>query len=98
MVNVAVAATAVLDNKYFEIAFAQNLVQYRNWGNDIAGLQTKRIYCHKNGLKTQGILITSFEHVLMVKPLIYRILLSCHKRHQTFQGSKSFSSSFNKQS
>ena len=96
MVNVAVAVTAVLDNKYFEVVFGQNRAEYRNWGNDITGLQTNRIYCHINGLKTQRILITSFEHVFMVKPLIYEILLSCHKRHQIFQASKGFSSRFNK--
>ena len=38
-------------------------------GMHIMGLQTDRIYCHINGLKTQHILIASFEHVLMVKPL-----------------------------
>ena len=96
MVNVAVAVTAVLDNKYFEVVFRQNRAEYRNWGNDITGLQTNRIYCHINGLKTQLILITNFEHVLMVKPLIYEILLSCHKRHYIFQASKGFSGSFNK--
>ena len=47
-------------------------------------------------LKTQLILITNFEHVLMVKPLIYEILLSCHKLHYIFQASKGFSGSFNK--
>ena len=52
MVNVAVAVTAVLDNKYFEVVFRQNRAEYRNWGNDITGLQTNRIYCHINGLKT----------------------------------------------
>ena len=41
-------------------------------------------------------LITNFEHVLMVEPLIYKILLSCHKQHQIFQASKGFSGSFNK--
>ena len=41
-------------------------------------------------------LITSSEHALMVKSLIYEILLSCHKRHQIFQASKGFSGSFNK--
>ena len=61
---------AVLDNKYFEVAFWQNRAEYKNLGKDITGLQTNRIYCHINGLKTQWILITSFEHVLMVKPLI----------------------------
>ena len=35
MVNVAVAVAAVLDNKYFEVAFGQNRAEYRNWGNDI---------------------------------------------------------------
>ena len=84
MVNVVVAVTAVLYNKYFEVVFGQNRAEYRNWGNDITGLQTNRIYCHINGLKTQRILITSFEHVLMVKPLIYEILLNCHKWHQIF--------------
>ena len=92
----AVAVTAVLDNKYFEIVFAQNRAEYRYRGNDITGLQTKRIYCHINGLTTQRILITNFEHVLMVEPLIYKILLSCHKQHQIFQASKGFSGSFNK--
>ena len=49
----------------------QNLAEYRNGGNDITGLQTNRIYCHIiNSLKIQQILITSFEHALMVKPLI----------------------------
>ena len=96
MVNVVVVVTAVLDNKYFEVVFRQNRAEYRNWGNDITGLQTNRIYCHINGLKTQLILITNFEHVLMVKPLIYEILLSCHKRHYIFQASKGFSGSFNK--
>ena len=76
--------------------FGQNRAEYRNWGNDITGLQTNRIYCHINGLKTQLILITNFEHVLMVKPLIYDILLSCHKLHYIFQPSKGFSGSFNK--
>ena len=80
-----------------QIIFGQNRAEYRNWRNDITGLQTNRIYCHVNGLKTQRILITSFEHVLMVKPLIYEILLSCHKRHQIFQASKGFSGRFNKQ-
>ena len=94
--NVAVAGKAVLDNKYFEVVFGQNRAEYRNWGNDITGLQTNRIYCHINGLKTQRILITSFEHVLMVKPLIYEIFLSCHKRHQILQASKGFSDRFNK--
>ena len=70
MVNVAVAVTAVLDNKYFEVVFGQNRGEYRNRGNDITGLQSNIIYCHINGLKTQLILITNFEHVLMVKPLI----------------------------
>ena len=60
------------------------------------GLQTNKIYCHINGLKTQRILITSFEHVLMVKPLVYEISLSCHKRHQIFHTSKGFSGRFNK--
>ena len=55
------------------MVFGQNRAEYRNWGNDITGLQTNRIYCHINGLKTQLILITNFEHVLMVKPLIYEI-------------------------
>ena len=94
--NVAVAVKAVLDNKYFEVAFWQNRAEYRNWGNDITGSQTNRIYCHINGLKTQRILITTFEHILMVKPLIYEILLSHHKRHQIFQASKGFSDRFNK--
>ena len=94
--NVAVVVTAVLDNKYFEVVFGQNRAEYRNWGNDITGLRTNRIYCHINGLKTQRFLITSFEHVFMVKPLIYEILLSCHKRHQIFQAFKAFSGSFKK--
>ena len=94
--NVALAGKAVLDNKYFEVVFGQNRTEYRNWGNDITGLQTNRIYCHINGLKTQRILITSFEYVLIVKPLIYEIWLSCHKRHQIFQAFKGFSGSFNK--
>ena len=54
------------------------------------------MYCHINRLKTQQILITNFEHVLMVEPLIYKILLSCHKQHQIFQASIGFSGSFNK--
>ena len=78
------------------MVFGQNRAEYRNWGNNITGLQTNRIYCHINGLKTQLILITNFEHVLMVKPLIYEILLSCHKRHQILQVSKRFIGSFNK--
>ena len=41
-------------------------------------------------------LITNFEHVLMVEPLICKILLSCHKQHQIFPASKGFSGSFNK--
>ena len=82
MVNVVVAVTAVLDNKYFEVVFGLNRAEYRNWGNNITGLQTNRIYCHINGLKTQRILITSFEHVHMVKPLIYKILVSSHKQHK----------------
>ena len=51
--------------------FAQNRAEYRNRGNDITGLQTKRIYCHINGLKTQQILITNFEDVLMVENNIW---------------------------
>ena len=81
---------------HFSWLFEQNRAEYRDWGNDITGLQTNRIYCHTNGLKTQRILIASFEHVLMVKTLIYEILLSCHKRHQIFQASKGFSGRFNK--
>ena len=96
MVNVTVAVAAILDNKYFEVVFGQNRAEYRNWGNDITGLQTNRIYCHINGLKTQLILITNFKHVLMVKRLIYEILLSCHKLHYIFQASIGFSGSFNK--
>ena len=96
MVNVAVAVVAVLDSKYFEVVLGQNQAEYRNWGNNTMGLQTNRIYCHINGLKTQLILITNFEHVLMVKPLIYEILLSCHKLHYIFEASKGFSGSFNK--
>ena len=76
--------------------FGQNRAEYRNWGNDITGLETNRIYCHINGLKTKLILITNIEHVLMVKPLIYEILLSFHKRHYIFQAFKRFSGSFNK--
>ena len=76
--------------------FVQNRAEYRNRGNDIAGLQTNKIYYHINGLKTQRILITSFEHALIVKPLIYDTMLSSHKRHQIFQVSKEFSGSFNK--
>ena len=41
-------------------------------------------------------LITSSEHDFMVKPLIYEILLRCHKRHQIFQASKGCRGSFNK--
>ena len=41
-------------------------------------------------------LITNSEHVLMFEPLIYKILLSCHKQHQIFQASKGFGGSFNK--
>ena len=78
--------------------FVQNRAEYRNRGNDIAGLQTNRIYYHINDFKTQRILITSFEHALLVKPLIYDILLSSHKRHQIFQASKEFSGSFDKHS
>ena len=55
MLNVAVAVTAVLDNKCFEVVFAQNLTEYRNRGNDVTGLQTNRINCHINGLKTHWI-------------------------------------------
>ena len=91
MVNVAVAVTAVLDNKYFEDVFAQKRAEYKNREKDIVGLQTKRIYCHINGLKIQQILITSSKHVLMVKLLIYEILLNCHKWHQIFQAFKWFS-------
>ena len=76
--------------------FGQNGAEYKNWGNGIRGLQTNKIYCHINGLKTQRILITIFEHVLMVKPLIYEILLICHKQHQVFQASNGFSGRFNK--
>ena len=75
---------------------AQNRGKYRNRGNDITGLQTNRTYGHINGLQTQRMLITNFEHILMVEPLIYKILLSCHKQHQIFQASKMFSGSFNK--
>ena len=50
--------------------FAKNRAEYRNRGMDTMGLQTNQIYCHINGLKTQRILITNFEHVLMVEPLI----------------------------
>ena len=64
--------------------FGENRAEYRNWGTDTTGLQTNRIYCQINGLKRQLTLITNFEHVLMVKPLIYKILLSCHKRHYIF--------------
>ena len=76
--------------------YCRNQAEYRNRGNYITGLQTNRIYCHINGLKKQGILITRLEHVLMVKPLIYEILLICHKWHQIFQASKRFSRIFDK--
>ena len=56
-------------------------------GNDTC-LQTNRIYCHINGLKTRRILITSFEHVLMIKALIFELLLRCHKRTKHFRLSK----------
>ena len=59
-------------------------------------LQTNRIYCHIYGLKTQWMLIKNFERALMVEPLIYKTLLSCHKQHQIFQASKGFSDNFNK--
>ena len=59
-------------------------------------VQTNRIYCHINGFKKQRILIVIFENVLRVKPLIYKILLSCHKRNQIFQASKGFSCRLNK--
>ena len=87
---------AVLDNKYFEVIFLQNRAEYRNWGSNITGLKTNRIYSHINGLKTQRILITSFEHILMVKPLIYKLSVCCHKRHQIFQAFKKFNDSLNK--
>ena len=38
MVNVVVAVTAVLDNKYFEVVFGLNRAEYRNWGNNITDL------------------------------------------------------------
>ena len=94
MVNVVATVTAVLENKYSEVVFGQNRAEYRNRRNDITSLQINRIYCHINGLKTQRILITSFEHVLMVKTFIYEILLSFQKRHQIFQASKGFSGRF----
>ena len=56
------------------LLFVQNRAEYGNGGNDITGLQTNITYCHINGLKTQRILITSFEHVLKVKPLIYELI------------------------
>ena len=87
---------SVLKHMFEGLLFGQNRAEYRNWGNNITALQTNRIYCHINGLKTQKFLITSFEHVLMIKPLIYEIWLSCHKRHQIFQAFKAFSGSFKK--
>ena len=41
-------------------------------------------------------LITNFEHVRNVEPLIYKILLSCRKQRQIFQASKGFSGNFKK--
>ena len=74
--------------------FGTNRAEYRNWRNDVTGLQINRIYCHIIALKTQRILITSFKHVLMVKTFFYEILLSCQKQHQIFQASKGFSGRF----
>lgn len=69
----------------------------------MTGLQTNRIYSLINGLKTQKISITSFEHVFIVKRLIYKLLLCCHitkylvtKWYKIFQAFKGFSGSFNK--
>ena len=64
MVNVGVAVTAVLYNKYFEDVFGQNRAEYRNRENDITGLQTNRIYCNINGLKTLRILIKALNMFL----------------------------------
>ena len=76
--------------------FVQNRAEYRNWENNITNLQTNIIYCHINGLKIQWNLITSFEHVLLVKILIYELLLCSLKWEQIFQTFKGFSDSFNK--
>ena len=64
--------------------FVQNQAELRNGGNDVMGLQANQIYYHINGLKTQQTLLTILEHVLMVKPLIYELLLCCHKWYQIF--------------
>ena len=79
-----------------KVLFMQTKAEYRNGGIDITSLQTNTMYRQINGLKIQWILITSFEHFLMVKPLNCEILLSCHKLHQIFQASRGFSVSFNK--
>ena len=48
MVNVVVAVKTVLDNKYFEVAFAQNRGKYRNCGNDITVFtKQQNILSHK---------------------------------------------------
>ena len=52
-----------------KLLFMQTKAEYRNGGIDITSLQTNTTYRQINGLKTQWILITSFEHFLMVKPL-----------------------------
>ena len=60
----------------------------QNWAEETIRAYKPTIYCHINGLKTRRILITSFEHVLMVKPLIFELLLRCHKRTKHFRLSK----------
>ena len=65
-------------------------------GKRYKGFTNQQNIFHINGLKTRRILIASLEHVLMLEPLIYKILLSCHKQHQIFQASNGFSGSFNK--
>lgn len=60
--NVAIWMAPVWDNKYFEVIFEQNRAECRNWGSNMMGLQTNRIYFLINGLKTQRISVTSFEH------------------------------------
>ena len=68
-------------NKFLDsLLFLENRAEYKNGGNNIMGLQTNRICCHINGLKTQQILIAS---------LIFR-------HHQIFQAFEGFSGSFNK--
>ena len=48
MVNVVVAVKKVLDNKYFEVVFAQNRGEYRNWGNGITVFTNQQnILSHK---------------------------------------------------